>query len=237
MLKSRSRFDENYDTFHERNMDRLPDRHPPHLSASKSTVSIAIVGSRAVPMPATRAFVFSLVATFPENIGVVSGGAVGVDKEAERAARFYRRPLDVILPDWKTYGRSAGFRRNTTIVERSTFVIAVWNGVSNGTQDTVHKARQRNKIACVIDTRNKEAMTPRDMIPTRNQWTPVGDLHDVHVFVAGTKIIVEHAWGEDYVDLEKLRLWAWNCDVIDPKPKVTRWDVVKLLEEKGIVVP
>lgn len=43
---------------------------------------------------------------------VVSGGALGADRCGEIWARRYGIPVKRMKPDWKKYGRAAGFIRN-----------------------------------------------------------------------------------------------------------------------------
>ena len=59
---------------------------------------------------------------------IVSGGARGVDSWAEEAARHFGLGVEVYKADWDRYGRGAGHRRNTTIVEVSDAVVAFWDG-------------------------------------------------------------------------------------------------------------
>jgi hypothetical protein len=71
---------------------------------------------------------------------VVSGGACGVDRLAERYARLHRIPVRRFLPDWSRFGRSAGPRRNQQMVDYAGGagqLIAVWDGRSRGTQHTI----------------------------------------------------------------------------------------------------
>lgn len=54
------------------------------------------------------------------------------------------------LPDWDKYGKSAGFKRNTTIVEACDTLLAFWDGKSRGTQDSIAKAEKLGKLTIVI---------------------------------------------------------------------------------------
>lgn len=106
---------------------------------------IAIVGSReGIDRAAVNAFVDHLG---PETV-VISGGAAGADTyAAERAAERGLRVV-VIRPNWKKYGRSAGFRRNKEIVMMSDDVVAFWDGASRGTENTLkHAIRMRRPVA------------------------------------------------------------------------------------------
>lgn len=100
-------------------------------------MKIAIIGSRNF---ADIARIDKFVSWLTKDCVVVSGGARGVDKLAELAAKKYGLPTKIFYADWDTYGKSAGFRRNGTIVEFADVVVAFWDGASKGTQDSIEKA-------------------------------------------------------------------------------------------------
>ena len=76
---------------------------------------------------------------------LVSGGARGADKLAERYAAERKLEIEVLVPDWKA-GRGAGLARNTDIVAKADAVITFWDGVSPGTRDTIRKATKAGKL-------------------------------------------------------------------------------------------
>ena len=76
---------------------------------------------------------------------ILSGGAKGADNLARVYAVAYGIPTVLFRPQYEIYGKKATFLRNTIIVEESDFVIAFWDGNSNGTRDTIHKAYALNK--------------------------------------------------------------------------------------------
>jgi hypothetical protein len=108
---------------------------------------VAIVGSRGYPrMDLVRRLVDSL------DIGdrVVSGGAAGVDTEAEtRACERGMVPLVCVAP-WKALGRRAGMARNAVIVREADRVYVFWDGESPGTKSTIGLARAAGKLEMVI---------------------------------------------------------------------------------------
>jgi len=113
-------------------------------------MKIAIVGSRQCDaQPAVEYLISSLAAKDP-NTTIVSGGARGVDSWAAEAAKRAGLKVETYLPDWQTHGKGAGFIRNTVIVEESDKVIAFWDGMSTGTQDTIRKAQSVDKLAKVF---------------------------------------------------------------------------------------
>lgn len=79
-----------------------------------------------------------------ENITIVSGGARGVDKLAERYAKENNYPLEVFKADWKKYGKSAGYKRNVEMAEVSDCLVAFWNGTSPGTKHMIDIAKEKN---------------------------------------------------------------------------------------------
>lgn len=112
------------------------------------TVTLAVVGSRTFrdyrllcdTLDDWRAERGSDIVKF------VSGGAQGADRLGERWARSQDLACIVLKPDWRpggVYNPRAGLERNTDIVARADVVVAFWDGVSTGTRDTIHKARQK----------------------------------------------------------------------------------------------
>ena len=107
-----------------------------------------MAGQRTIIAGSRRFRDFGLVCQAVEASGfeiaeVVSGGARGVDRLAERFARNHRLPVRRFLPDWSRFGRSAGPRRNQQMVDYvgpSGQLIAVWDGVSKGTLYTIRMA-------------------------------------------------------------------------------------------------
>jgi hypothetical protein len=81
---------------------------------------------------------------------VISGGAQGADKLAERYARECGLDLQVLKPDWSK-GRGAGLARNTEIVALADYVVAFWDRKSAGTKDTIGKTRQCGKTLQLVE--------------------------------------------------------------------------------------
>lgn len=110
-------------------------------------MNVAIVGSRSVTKYETvKAAIMKApwindvpLSSFKGNI--VSGGADGVDSMAERFAESHDIETEIYEPQWDDWGNGhPAIARNATIVENSDAVIAVWDGNSNGTRDTIDKA-------------------------------------------------------------------------------------------------
>lgn len=78
-------------------------------------------------------------------ITVISGGAPGTDTMAEKYAKEKGYNLIVYKADWDKYGKSAGPRRNTQIVNKCDHLIAYISKDSVGTLDTVRKCKADGK--------------------------------------------------------------------------------------------
>lgn len=85
---------------------------------------------------------------------IISGGAIGADKLAERYANENNIPIKVFLPDWKKYGKSAGLNRNTEIIQECEMVVAFWDFNSKGTKNSIEKAEKLNKKILIININN-----------------------------------------------------------------------------------
>ena len=102
----------------------------------------AVVGSRSI----NSYEVVKAILSQYKFIQIISGGAKGVDTLAEQYSEESNlmKPL-VILPNWKQYNRGAGAVRNREIVDKSDFVIAIWDGKSKGSLISINYAKKNNK--------------------------------------------------------------------------------------------
>ncbi len=73
---------------------------------------------------------------------IISGGAPGPDRAAARWAQSRGIPLTEIKPDWSK-GRGAGLTANAALVQASDALIALHDGKSKGTTDTIKKMRRK----------------------------------------------------------------------------------------------
>ncbi len=71
---------------------------------------------------------------FMEKCTYIVGGARGVDKICENIFREHNLPVEVFLADWDKYGKSAGYKRNSTMAHKSNILISFWDGSSRGTK-------------------------------------------------------------------------------------------------------
>ena len=76
---------------------------------------------------------------------IVSGGAKGADSMGEEWAKECKVSTLIFNPDWKKYGRGAGFVRNKKIIENCDCVLAFWDGESKGTMNSIETARKLGK--------------------------------------------------------------------------------------------
>jgi hypothetical protein len=103
-------------------------------------IKLAIIGSRS----------FSDKPTLEHSINdlnlkidtVVSGGAIGADRLGEEWAKNQGINVELHLPEWAKYGRSAGVIRNKAIVQSCDFCLAFWDGKSKGTNSTIELCKK-----------------------------------------------------------------------------------------------
>ncbi|WP_158964041.1 SLOG family protein [Myroides fluvii] len=115
-------------------------------------MKLAIIGSRSFEdYPLAAIHIQEVIEK--ENLKlthIVSGGAKGADQLGARFALAYHLELIVFKPDWKRYGKRAGFIRNTEIVAHADCILAFWDGQSKGTKDSIDKATGAGKKVIVV---------------------------------------------------------------------------------------
>ncbi|MFW6226101.1 MAG: SLOG family protein [bacterium] len=82
----------------------------------------------------------------------VSGGANGADKLGEKWADENNIKKKIYYPNWKIYGKKAGFIRNKDIIENSDIVVAFWDHKSKGTKHSIDLANKNNKKIFIFHT-------------------------------------------------------------------------------------
>lgn len=82
---------------------------------------------------------------------IISGGAKGADSLAEKYAKNKKIETLIFKPDWKKYGRGAGFVRNKLIIENCDYVVAFWDKKSKGTKNSLETAKKLNKGITIIE--------------------------------------------------------------------------------------
>lgn len=73
------------------------------------------------------------------DIVIVEGGARGADQFGKTIALELQIPVKTFKADWNTYGKSAGFKRNSEMIKVSDMLI--WFPGGNGTADSISKAK------------------------------------------------------------------------------------------------
>lgn len=81
---------------------------------------------------------------------IVSGGAEGVDRLAERYAKEHGIFLKVFLPEYEKFGKNATLIRNTEIVKYADYILVFFNGESKGSADTAKKCFDLGKPFSII---------------------------------------------------------------------------------------
>lgn len=82
---------------------------------------------------------------------VVSGGARGADSLAETWAKKNKIETLIFKPDWDTFGKSAGYRRNLDIITNSDKVLAFQVNKSRGTQHSIDIAKKQGKEVFIYE--------------------------------------------------------------------------------------
>lgn len=115
-------------------------------------VKIAIVGSRKISAIQRIKNIFSKAQNdYEDNVVLVSGGALGIDTEAETIAKEMKIKTEIYHADWKQHGKAAGPIRNKTIVEQADMIYAMWDGKSRGTLSTINLAIEAQKPLMIVN--------------------------------------------------------------------------------------
>jgi len=84
------------------------------------------------------------------DVTIVSGKARGADTCGANIALEYKINLIQKPADWDTWGKSAGYRRNTEMADISHGLLAFWDGKSKGTKHMIDIATKANLIVEVV---------------------------------------------------------------------------------------
>jgi hypothetical protein len=121
------------------------------------TGSVIISGSRHLHV--THAQISDGLDALTDEFGivcseVVSGCARGVDRGGESyAAACGDLPIKrfpITQQDWRTYGKSAGPRRNMHMAQYADAALLFWDGQSRGTKDMLEQMQGRRKPFRVV---------------------------------------------------------------------------------------
>ena len=114
------------------------------MNIDKEYYNLGVVGSRSIR---DQGYVWSCIEEVIRLVGekprcIVSGGAIGVDGYAAQYAKEHEIFLIEHYPDYRKHGSSAPFIRNEKIVKDSAVLVAVWDGESNGTLNSINIAKK-----------------------------------------------------------------------------------------------
>lgn len=76
---------------------------------------------------------------------VISGDARGADKLADLWAKNNKIDRVIMPANWEGRGKSAGIFRNLRMIEYADGVIAIWDGKSRGTKNSIETAKNLGK--------------------------------------------------------------------------------------------
>ena len=113
---------------------------------------VIVAGSRNVT---DYAYVKNAIKIYNQNVKggiteIISGGARGVDKLGERAARELGIPVKIFKANWNEYGKRAGMIRNEEMLAYGDALIAIWDGNSRGTGNMIRITKSAGKQAIVL---------------------------------------------------------------------------------------
>ncbi len=115
---------------------------------------LAVVGSRTITSKMYVWSILDVIHTLTPISKIVSGGAKGIDSLAAEWAKRNQIPVEEILADWDKYGKAAGYKRNPDIIKAATKVLVIWDGVSNGTKNSLEIAQKENKLLKLINLKD-----------------------------------------------------------------------------------
>ena len=100
---------------------------------------LAIIGSRKINNIVIDDYL-------PEGITeIVSGGAKGVDLLARDFAIRNGIKITEFIPRYNIYGKCAPIKRNQEVAEYADEAVALWDGISKGTEYTIKLFRKLGK--------------------------------------------------------------------------------------------
>jgi hypothetical protein len=83
---------------------------------------------------------------------IVSGTARGVDRLGERYGEEHGIPIERFPADWDTHGKRAGYLRNETMINYADALIAIWDGISKGTNHAINLAKEKGLKVFIYKT-------------------------------------------------------------------------------------
>ena len=113
-------------------------------------IYIGIVGSR---HRSEKKLIRSILNRFNEKMEIVlvSGGAKGIDTEAEQIAKQMNIPTLIYKPEgsYRTKGNNVYFERNQRIADKCDYLFAFPLDRKGGTMNTVHKFKDKKHLLII----------------------------------------------------------------------------------------
>jgi len=72
-----------------------------------------------------------------QELIILSGMAKGADSCGWSYAKIHNVPVMEFPAKWDSYGKSAGYRRNTEMAKEADALLVFWDGVSKGTKHMI----------------------------------------------------------------------------------------------------
>lgn len=89
------------------------------------------------------------------TIVIISGTARGADRLGEKYAKERGYEIRQYPADWKKYGKSAGYIRNSLMADNADALIAFWDGQSRGTKNMIDTAKKKELAVKIIHYKEK----------------------------------------------------------------------------------
>lgn len=118
----------------------------------KIQLKLAIIGSRSFnDYELLKETLNQIIKEKRLNIGlIISGGAKGADSLAYRYSIENQIEFKLFKAEWEKYGRAAGIRRDSDIINDCDLCIAFWDGKSRGTSHSISLCSKQNKECIII---------------------------------------------------------------------------------------
>ena len=124
----------------------------------KLIVRLGITGSRSntnfdfMPLFSYCIEEFNAFLKWEKITSIITGGACGIDRQAEQCAVKLNFPCQIIRPDYVKYHKAAPLKRDLQIAAQCDALLAVWNGdcSSRGTIYTAKSALKFRKPVFLI---------------------------------------------------------------------------------------
>jgi len=113
-------------------------------------MKLAIVGGRAFSDYELLKSWIQFFLNDTDNLIIISGGAKGADGLGKQFAAEFGLEYIEFPANWNKHGKAAGFIRNQQIVDACDMVLAFWDGKSQGTADTIEKAKRAKKPTFIV---------------------------------------------------------------------------------------